>query len=356
MTTDKLKVFHGLFNYGTQAGLFARELRRKNIYAKSYVIEDNSKRVNDNQLKLGVNFFDRLFFKLINFLKLIYAFFKYNTFHFYFGKTLLPYQIDLPFYRYFKKVVIMEYLGNDIRHYEWIIKRYKLENGHIFVKNKSHDSRIKSRLKNEFKYIDYSLCCLPTHMEFSKQFGFEVNELLPISLDFNDFEFTPILNLENRKIRILHAPTHRVFKGTNYIENAIEDLQKDGYQIDFKIIENVTHAELQKYYKWCDIYIDQISVGWYGTAALEAMAYGKVACAFIDKIYLKYLPKNIKSPVFNIEKSNLKKNLKYLLDNKKDLHRWGLESRNFVHNNHSISKTSDRLISLYLNLHKLKSN
>ena len=53
MRTKELRVFHGLVNYGTQAGLFARALREAGVEAISVAFPDPFKRHIDVELLHG---------------------------------------------------------------------------------------------------------------------------------------------------------------------------------------------------------------------------------------------------------------------------------------------------------------
>ncbi len=96
---------------------------------------------------------------------------------------------------------------------------------------------------------------------------------------------------------------------------AIKRLIDEGYPVILKIAEGLTHTELFDEYKKCDIFIDQISVGWYGTAALEAMAVGRPTCAYIDERYFQYIDYANEIPIININKDNITEKLRNLLQN-----------------------------------------
>lgn len=351
MKSKKLKVFHGLVNYGSQAGLIARELNKRGIDAFSVTFKDEFDRVIDVQLYRILksdNLFLKLYKHIANYSRRLYWFFKYNTFHFYFGKTLLPNQIDLPFYKIFGKKIIMEYLGNDIRNYQFLIDRYKLPDWHEYCdKVKDHDSQVSKRIHREKKYVDYTLCCLPTHLVFAEQYEYTIDEILPLALDIENIPFDCIKDIGDRPTKILHAPTNRDFKGTEYILDAVNNLINEGYDIDFKLVENVTHDEIIREFKNCDIYIDQISVGWYGTAALEAMAVGRPTCAFIDDIYYNYIDYAEEIPVVNITKENVTNQLRNLIENLEVLPALGVRSRQFVEKYHDVKNIFPNLKNIY---------
>ncbi|MFU8844231.1 MAG: glycosyltransferase [Bacteroidales bacterium] len=349
MKPKKLKVFHGLVNYGTQAGLLSAGLRQHGIEAMSVVQYDLFKRKSDIELKPITKWWQKYYIYPYNYIKKIYWFYKYNTFHFYFGSTLIKKQLDLPLYKLFGKKVLMEYLGNDIRHYKTLVERYSLPNDHDFSKRMyEHDNKVRNRIQWESKYIDYLISCLPNHIDLAKEYGVEVKEVLPLALDIKSIIYQPLTKKEKGdKIAILHAPTNRDFKGTIYIQQAIEELNKAGYNIEFHLIEGVTHIELFKEYQKCDIFIDQISIGWYGTAALEAMAVGRPTCAFIDERYFQYIDYAEEIPVVNITKENVSNKLIKLIESCEELPALGRRSRQFVEKYHDVEYVSRKLMNIY---------
>lgn len=344
----KARVFHGLRNFGTQAGLFATKLRDNDITAIAVVKPDQYKRIVDIELLHGGNFLQKCFKHFWNKVRLVFWFLKYNTFHFYFGQSMGVNNWDLPFYGLFGKKVIMEYLGNDIRNYNFLVERYELPNDHRFkIQQQSHDRKISKILERDGKYIDYKLCCLPTQMELAKHFSYKIDEILPLALDLSKIKYSPLEIESKRSVRILHAPTSRGFKGTKYIIKSIDDLKSSGYSIDLYIAEGISHKELLDEYRKCDIFIDQISVGWFGTAALEAMAVGRPTCAFVDDLYFQYIDYSDEIPVINITKDNVRDVIKELISNKMELQNIGLKSRKFVEKYHDIEVVTKKLIDIY---------
>ena len=76
------------------------------------------------------------------------------------------------------------------------------------------------------------------------------------------------------RLVIGHAPNHRYFKGTNFIENIIEKLQNQGYDLEFKIFEKVKNEDLLKEIVKVDIVVDQLIMPGYTNFAIECMALG----------------------------------------------------------------------------------
>jgi glycosyltransferase involved in cell wall biosynthesis len=344
MKRNKLRIFHGIVNYGTQAGLFAKALRDQGIDAISVVYYDKFNRFADIQLLHGGHFIQKIFKHIWNWIRRFYWFFRHNTFHFYFGTSLFPHQLDLPLYKLFGKKVIMEYLGFDIQLYQYSINKYgKYTNiGFMKEEGRKHDIKIKKRYRFESKYLDKELVCAPCYSEFVPD-----AKVLPIAIDIKDYPFTPPRLFDNRLI-IMHAPTNKDNKGTVFIEDAINKLIEEGYPIILDLVENVTHIELKKRYIACDLFIDQLTGGWYGTAAIEAMAIGRPTVCFIREDYFKYIDFGEKIPIINATQDTIYDVIKRLFDNKSDLPMIGLRSRQFVEETHDLQKITDSLIQIYL--------
>ena len=81
----KLKVFLGLVNYGTQAGLLAKGLRNLGVEAYSVSAPDLFKRLIDFELLHGGTLLQKITKHTKNYFLKIKWFFKYNVFHFYYG-------------------------------------------------------------------------------------------------------------------------------------------------------------------------------------------------------------------------------------------------------------------------------
>ena len=74
------------------------------------------------------------------------------------------------------------------------------------------------------------------------------------------------------RIRIAHAPTDRTIKSTDLIVAAIERVGRD-YPIDFDLIEGVPNAQCLERKARCDLFVDELTLGW-GLNATECWAMG----------------------------------------------------------------------------------
>jgi glycosyltransferase involved in cell wall biosynthesis len=261
---------------------------------------------------------------------------------------LAPRQLDLPLYRLFGKKVVMEYLGNDIQGYELSIRKYRWTNmSHILspAEGKKYDEKIRTRVKNEIKYIDRTLVCAPVYAEFAPH-----AEVLSLAIDIEAIPFSPMPAF-NGTFKIMHAPTSRGFKGTKYIVEAVDQLRAEGLSIEFDLVEGVPHDELLNRYRACHIFIDQILGGWYGTASIEAMAIGRPVVVSIREDYFQHIDFGNQIPAIHADPDCIVQVLRELLNRSYgDLTKRGVESRKFVEEFHSVKKVTDKLVSIYESL------
>jgi glycosyltransferase involved in cell wall biosynthesis len=80
---------------------------------------------------------------------------------------------------------------------------------------------------------------------------------------------------------IAHSPSAKRKKGTEKFEEAVEMLKATGYDVKTDIIHNASYEECLKRKSEATIFFDQSEVGWYGNAAVEAMALGIPTLAYI---------------------------------------------------------------------------
>jgi glycosyltransferase involved in cell wall biosynthesis len=102
--------------------------------------------------------------------------------------------------------------------------------------------------------------------------------LSPSSLIVDTKKVAPVItkNLSS-KLVIAHTPNHRGFKGTEFVVNAIENLQREGLNIELLLLEKVTNERvLEILSKEVDVLVEQIVAPGYGLSGVEGLATGCV--------------------------------------------------------------------------------
>jgi glycosyltransferase involved in cell wall biosynthesis len=147
------------------------------------------------------------------------------------------------------------------------------------------------------------------------------------------------------RLKIVHAPSRSVVKGTEYVQKAVETLREEGHDFDFTVVKSMPHAEAVQIYEQADIIIDQLRIGWYGVLAVEGMALGKAVVAYIRNDLRHYLP--CPSPVVNANPENIVDVLRYLLSNPQEVQVYGKRGRAFAQDYHDADEVAKALIELY---------
>lgn len=168
-----------------------------------------------------------------------------------------------------------------------------------------------------------------------------------ISLD----DWTPqYTQLETRKLRIAHAPSHRKVKGTEFILAALDKLKSEGFEFELVLIEGLSNQAAKKVYETVDVFVDQLFAGWYGGLAVEAMALGKPVLVYIRTDDLKLIASEMAAdlPFINVSPDSIENGLRHLLLMPRDeLFSLAKRSRAFVEKWHDPLKIASEMRGNY---------
>ncbi|MGE4094900.1 MAG: hypothetical protein AB7G75_29135 [Candidatus Binatia bacterium] len=146
--------------------------------------------------------------------------------------------------------------------------------------------------------------------------------------------------VDQRPLRILHAPNHRTIKGTQFFINAVNELVAEGLNIELIILERAPNSKVREIMASVDVVADQLIIGWYAMFALEAMAMEKpVLCylrADLEALYIAAgLVKVAEIPIIQCSPLTVKERIRELALNRAVLDDIGKRSRAFVLKHHS---------------------
>ena len=151
------------------------------------------------------------------------------------------------------------------------------------------------------------------------------------------------------KLRVVHAPNHREFKGTRYLEDAMNALQKEGVAIELVLVEKLPNHEALEVYRTADVIFDQCLIGFHGYFALEAMALGKAVMCYIRKPE-EYLLYPQECPIINTNVDTLQEDLRRLAASREELETIGRRGRQYVERHYSREAFAGRLRRAYIDL------
>jgi len=236
----------------------------------------------------------------------------FDVVHFNFGRTLLPdrtswqsleregaarpvlaaYGVwsrwlelrDLAWLRHRGKIVCVTFQGDDVRRGDLLAQLGRtdlldeLEPGYYSTAGDTHRRRVAEAFGQHADALwvlnPDLLYALPDRARFLPYASVDIDEWKPEPRPI-DPHAVPL---------VVHAPTHRHFKGTRFVEAAVAQLRSEGLRFEFQCVEAVTREAARRIYQRANLFVDQLLIGWYGGAALELMALGKpVVCRLRDE-------------------------------------------------------------------------
>jgi hypothetical protein len=144
---------------------------------------------------------------------------------------------------------------------------------------------------------------------------------------------------------VAHAPNHMHFKGTRYLEEAIEALRAEGHAIVLSRVSGVPNTEVMRLFGEADVVADQFIGGAYGFTALEAMARGKPVLCYIRNLGM--VTEAGECPILQTRPETIREVLLWCLTNRDRLALIGAQGRAYVDRHHSIPAVAGRLAALY---------
>ena len=165
-------------------------------------------------------------------------------------------------------------------------------------------------------------------------------------LDLDHLKPGPVNWRKGDRLRIAHAPNHSHFKGTHHLEQALERLKGEGYDVEMIKISGVPNTVVLDMFRTVDLVADQFIGGFHGYTALEAMALGRPVLCFLRAPDMTIAPDEC--PIVNTPPHLVYEVLKAILDGQIDLADLGRRSRLFIERHYSLAAVAARLGHLYL--------
>jgi len=378
---SQLRIFHGPYNVAGIGGHLA-EAERERGYASKFIVYKANKLIHNHDD--NIDFTNNHLFK--RFIHVPFYFFwkcvfNFDLFHFYFGKSLLMFNLDLPILRLFGKKIIMTYCGSEVRLVGKVESKRNPYVKHIQFSTSSTTKKIWASnffLIQWIKWIflfQYDIPKYDTRKQMMmwwqnlfihKFFAYRdlyasVLTVIPKEKVIKDVFINNIgiassekLKFEepkqNEKVVIVHAPTNKLGKGTAFIEKSLEELKKRGVEFEYLEIYRMSHPEVLGLLKdKADIVIDQVLVGSFASLAIEAMYFGKPVVCYILKDIENEFHGDL--PIYNSNLDNLTDNLQELVVNRDLRISIGKKGIKYLNKYYNKGKIIDETINIYKSLY-----
>jgi hypothetical protein len=231
------------------------------------------------------------------------------------------------------KKIITVFVGDDVR---WITSMQQ-----EFIKAGLPPIEYSNQVMAGFDkdYLTKKLCFLRTAEKYSdvlishpnqSQLGLRPYNNLFVNVNLDKFPFQP----QQRKSKpiIVHAPSTSVGKGSKYVIEVVEQLRIQGYEFEFKLIQNMPYYEAIQEYAKADIMIGQLLTPNAGKQDREGLACGKVVLTSIGRKYAK-VPDDC--PFIDVNPHNLYDELKAIIENYDLRCKLAAEGRAYVQKYHT---------------------
>ncbi|MET7834344.1 glycosyl transferase family 1 [Micromonospora sediminicola] len=159
----------------------------------------------------------------------------------------------------------------------------------------------------------------------------------PLIVDVDDWACDrPVL--ERTRPVVLHAPSKRWTKGTDRLLPRLQELDERRI-IELRLVEGLPHHEMRRLVQDCDIVVDQLVMGSYGTFSCEGMAAGKVVVAYVSEG--PHRAAGVEPPIANATPSTLVKTIESLLDDRTAAVALAAEGTRYVRDHHDGRRTAE---------------
>jgi hypothetical protein len=264
---------------------------------------------------------------------------------------------DLKLVKLFNKIRIIEWVGSDIRIPEitmreskWYAESFNAGYEYSAIENE-HNSYSK---QERFRRHGFIPVLVPEMQLFLKPGLYNKIYTTHYRIDLVNTVKPAYPLLQNDKIVIVHTPSAQFAKGSNFIIPIIEKLQQQ-YPIDFILLNNMPRSVVLDTMKTADIFIDQIILGSYASAAIEAMSFGKPTLAYImPSVYKQGI--DTSCPIVNVNPDTLESKLIELIESPELRRLIGMKSRQYVDEVHNADKLAAALIDIYKEIKTMKYN
>jgi glycosyltransferase involved in cell wall biosynthesis len=300
-----------------------------------------------------------LLITVMKFLKIyffIWCICRFDVFIFGYGRSFFGYNfkqfefIDLPILKFFKKKIIFTFNGSDSRP-PYLDGAIMLESKGVTIEQCiSMTAQKKKALGKIDRYADYIVDYPAQGLLHNRPF---INGLIVgVPRKFNLGTVTiDKLDKEEKRIRIVHAPSNPEAKGTAHIQQAIENLKVKGYSIEFIEIKGMPNSVVLENLVNCDFVVDQLysDTPMPGFAS-EAAWFGKpvILAGYAQKIVTDLPPETV-PPTYYCRPEEIEHAIeKLILDDNYRLD-LGSKAQQFVKNDWLAKNVAGRFVQIIRN-------
>lgn len=256
-------------------------------------------------------------------------------------------EIDYKFLKRKNKKIVCIFLGSDIRSHHLTID---FHNKNLLDSGSNYTAESNNQLKNEQrvikvandadKYADLIFNYPKDQMSYLKSeqllmpYMYESKKMCRKKDKFKNIGI----------IKIVHAPSNPIAKGTPLVRAAIKKLTLEGYEFEYTELTNTPNKKVLEILQDAHILINEFYAYIPGVLAIEGMGN---FCATITSAEYDGFPEGAKNAWFQTKYWKVYDNLKYLLDNTNKMEEYANNGYEFVKNNYTEEKVKEFYINTF---------
>lgn len=239
--------------------------------------------------------------QLIQIVVLIWAARRLDIFVFYNRSTFVWGMLDLPLLKALGKRIIHVFAGSETRPPYLDCAPMPIDNVRSIRKAIARCRRQKKAIRWLEQYAD-ELVSFPLYSHYHER-PFIDNTWIGFPMPRFDSDATPPpRSLSNNSIRIVHAPSDPIAKGTRLIREAVQKLIDRGFPIQYVEISGRPNAEVLREFARCDFVVDQVFSDAPVTAvAAEAAQFAKatIVAGYASNEFINLFGNGRQPPTYN---------------------------------------------------------
>ena len=171
---------------------------------------------------------------------------------------------------------------------------------------------------------------------------------LPTLTDPHRWESLPAAQLGKRKLVVVHIPSRSAMKGTSHIRPALKRLQNEGL-ITYVERQGVPYEDMPGLIGSADVVIDQVGMGLYGVASVEALLAGRVVVAQAGDYIRTYIKNEVGEdlPIVEANPETIYEVVKHIAQNPGDYAPRTISGPQFARHVHSAERAA-KVLSPFL--------
>jgi len=253
-------------------------------------------------------------------------------------------EIDYKFLKNKNKKIVCIFVGSDIRSGKLTKEAFDRKEEDHFVNyiniiNDKNENRVKRVVNLAEKYSDMIISPKKVQLSYLNDsidfFMYMIND----NILYNGSKFNT-----NDKIKVLHAPSNPMVKGTPLVRAAIKKLKTEGYNFEYIELINKSNNVILSNLEKSHIVLNQFYASMPGVFGVEAMA--KYNAVLMSPDY-ENLPQGAENAWVKTKYWEIYDNLKYLLDNPNEIEEYAKNGFNFVKNNYTEEKVREFYVNTF---------